>query len=457
MKKVLILTLLFVFILSLGCLANAATLPEGGVRAILNLNDNPIDFRLLNSISFTNGISIPADAIDSWDVVDGSVTAWITEESVIGYSTERDLRYNLFVGSNEKIYAPANSKCYFAGLPIRSISLNNFDTSNVTNMLRMFAGCNEIYTLSLTGFNTQNVTIMRAMFEDCVFLTDIYGTFDTRNVTDMGEMFLNCYFLRDSINDFLSGFNTSKVTKMDYMFTRCAKLTHIDLSNFDMHNVTNMSYMFWGCYALNTIDFGDDCNASGVTTMMSMFNECSSLTELDLSSVSTKYLTNIESMFEGCTNLKSLKLNAFGGVTINSAKKMFKDCINLEEIFIDLPEYDLPYSDSTPGETTDMFKNCNKLKSIIIDENVYKNGVIPFWNTNSRLDDIQPTLYVKNSEAETKFEANENYMNMFGADRIVVYNPEGQAEIIDLMNNIIKDFRISVEDIRIMIQFYVHQ
>ena len=48
-----------------------------------------------------------------------------------------------------------------------SISVLACDTSNVTNMNRMFLGCSNLGTLNLSNFNTSNVTDMSGMFSDC--------------------------------------------------------------------------------------------------------------------------------------------------------------------------------------------------------------------------------------------------------------------------------------------------
>ena len=84
---------------------------------------------------------------------------------------------------------------------LESINLgNNFDTSNVTNMIAMFAGVGQaslLKTLDLgSKFNTSKVTNMSYMFHctGTAALTKLYlGTqFYTTNVTDMTNMFYQC-------------------------------------------------------------------------------------------------------------------------------------------------------------------------------------------------------------------------------------------------------------------------
>ena len=66
-------------------------------------------------------------------------------------------------------------------------------------------------------------------------------------------MFDSCESLRE-LN--LSGFNTSRITDMTYMFADC-NMTSLDLSKFNTSNVTNMAYMFRDCSSLTALDLRD--------------------------------------------------------------------------------------------------------------------------------------------------------------------------------------------------------
>ena len=104
---------------------------------------------------------------------------------------------------------------------------------------------------SFKGSNTSNVTNMEKMFNGRRSLTSLdISSFDTSNVTNMCAMFYGCSGLT-SLN--LSNFNTSKVTDMSGMFQNCANLESLDLSNFDTSKVTDMSNMFLHNAKLSTI------------------------------------------------------------------------------------------------------------------------------------------------------------------------------------------------------------
>jgi surface protein len=104
--------------------------------------------------------------------------------------------------------------------------LNNLDTSNMTNMSKMFYMCSGLLSLDLKNFNTSNVNNTTSMFGGCSKLTSLdVSNFDTSNVTDMRYMFSGCQSLT-SID--LTGWDTSNVTNMNYMFENCSKLQKID-------------------------------------------------------------------------------------------------------------------------------------------------------------------------------------------------------------------------------------
>ena len=132
---------------------------------------------------------------------------------------------------------------------------------------------------------------------------DLSG-WDTSDITDMSKMFNSCYFLK-SLD--VSGFNTSKVTNMSNMFNSCWEIKSLDVSGFNTSKVTNMSYMFNGCSSLTSLDLSN-WNTSKVTNMSYMFNGCSSLTSLDLSNWNTASVTNMSRMFNGCNKLSNLTL-----------------------------------------------------------------------------------------------------------------------------------------------------
>ena len=143
-------------------------------------------------------------------------------------------------------------------------------------------------------FNTSNVTDMSFMFSRCESLTELdLSGFDTGNVTDMSRMFDGCSSLTELD---VSGFDTGNVTDMSWMFYYCKSLTELDVSGFDTGNVTDMSWMFACCENLTELDVSG-FDTGNVTDMSYMFYYCKSLTELDVSGFDMRNAIN---MFDNC-------------------------------------------------------------------------------------------------------------------------------------------------------------
>lgn len=151
------------------------------------------------------------------------------------------------------IYAPANCTSLFANFAsLSTLQFDNFDTSKVTNMYKMFYN-SAVTSLDLKNFNTKLVTDMSYMFAQCVNLTSLNVTsFDTLKVTNMDSIFFMCSDLT-SLN--VTNFETMNVTNMNSMFNACNSLTSLDLSGFNTGSATNMGGMFYQCTSLESVTY----------------------------------------------------------------------------------------------------------------------------------------------------------------------------------------------------------
>ena len=159
---------------------------------------------------------------------------------------------------------PTNLNNWFRGMKnlTKIEGLQYLNTSEATNMRRMFEGCQSLTSLDLSNFDTQKVTSMHSMFAYCSGLTSLdLSSFDTKEVTVMSLMFRSCEKLT-SLN--LSNFNTAKVTNMTSMFQGCSSLETLDLNGFKTDALEAMNYMFSDCPQLKTIYCDNDWDTSKV-------------------------------------------------------------------------------------------------------------------------------------------------------------------------------------------------
>lgn len=264
--------------------------------------------------------------------------------------------------------------------------IENIDTSQTTDMCRMFSNCESLQSIDVSHFNTANVTDMSQMFAGCESLNSLnISNFDTSNVTSMLDMFFSCWTLR-ALN--LSNFNTSKVEFMEGMFYNCKEISSLDLKNFNTSKVYNMGYMFSGCESLTTLNVSS-FNTSKVIYMNCMFQDCPSLTQLDLSNFNTSNVTKMDNMFgvfgssvhssltnlnvssfntakvtdmsgmfDGLDSLTSLNINNFNTSNVTTMSAMFEDCKSLGSI--DVNNFDT----SKVTNMAHMFDDCSSLMSL---------------------------------------------------------------------------------------------
>ena len=298
------------------------------------------------------------DEANCWDVSQeqkGKILAW--------YEVDENGYYSVTIGQDGGVTANVDSYrlfCYIGynvadGTEVKIEGLENLDTSNVTNMSRMFYACSKLTSIDVTKFDTSNVTNMSGMFSNCSGLTSLdVSKFDTSNVTNMSNIFAVCSELT-SID--VNNFNTSNVTSIYGMFEGCSGLTNLDVNNFNTSNVTNMSSMFEGCSRLTNLDVSN-FSTSNVTSIYGMFEGCSGLTSIDVSKLDTSRVINMDSMFSRCSKLTSIDVSNFNTSKVTNMFKMFWSCRGLTSI--DLSKFDT----SNVTDMSNMFSYCSGLTSI---------------------------------------------------------------------------------------------
>ena len=239
-----------------------------------------------------------ADAVRAKKGITGNMTLDAIASNITSMPTADNNAKFDFAGSGSK--SEGNLLDY-----LTTVDLSNLDTSNYTNMSRMFQYCKALKNIDVSGFNTSKVTDMSNMFNGCWELTSLdLSNWNTSKVTDMNDMFSMCSSLT-TLN--FSNSDTSKVTNMNSMFSNCTHLTSLDLSSFNTTNVTNMNFMFNECHSLTSLDLSN-FDTSNVTNMMWVFHNCNFLTSLNLSNWNTSKVTNMNDMFGNCSKLSNLTL-----------------------------------------------------------------------------------------------------------------------------------------------------
>lgn len=268
------------------------------------------------------------DIVSSYTPTGDESEYWFADENEVGDITCYISGNVLTIAGNgaELIYAAEKSDKMFNDFSsVMSINgLQIIDTSKATTMYAMFRNWDLFNgTLDLSTFNTSNVTDMSRMFEQNI-VKQILGltNFDTKNVTNMSYMFAEC-----KVRDLdLSAFNTSNVTNMRNMFYKAGNLVSLDLSMFDTGNLTQMQDMFDECRKLESINLSN-FDTSDVTDLSGVFSDCEKLTILDITSFDTRKVTNMAATFYGCDAMTAIYVGAnWSTAKVTYNVNMFTNC-----------------------------------------------------------------------------------------------------------------------------------
>lgn len=173
---------------------------------------------------------------------------------VPNWSNKDEIKKNVTTVVFDKSFAaasPTTCKSWFNGFyQLTEIKgIKNLNTSNVSDMAYMFAGCSKLKSVDLTYMYSPYVKNMSYMFCDCSSLKTVY----------------------------LKGLNTSNVEDMRSMFEFCTSLGYLDLSSFNTQKVKNFEKMFYGCRSLKAIYASPKfvvVNSPNLISKAEMFSRC---------------------------------------------------------------------------------------------------------------------------------------------------------------------------------------
>ena len=168
----------------------------------------------------------------------------------------------------------------FTNTPIIDADLSKWGCKNISSIYGLFDGCKKLRSVNLTGWDIPNANSLKKLFYNCYELASIKGIedWDTSNVTDMGGTFRECKPLKTLD---LSRWNVSKVESMNRMFNQCGSLETVgDLSNWITPVLTDATYMFNNTKikSLKLTNF----DTSNVTSAAHIFNCGADLEEYDI-------------------------------------------------------------------------------------------------------------------------------------------------------------------------------
>ena len=411
----------------------------------------------------------------------GMLDKWSTDVGTFSVDkTDKESITTAVLDASMRYASPTSTCSWFGELShLATITgLNYLNTENVTLMWGMFAGCSALTELNVSCFNIGKVTTMDDMFSGCSSLKTIYCD-DAWNPSSSDKMFSGCtslvggkgtkydagkidktYARPDGLDDqpgyftakgaapkeiyaALSG-STMTIYYDDQKASRTGVLEEWNVDqgsenvpaakrnlittaviNPSMKKIHPTSNYFWfgNLVKMTNIEGMENLNTSEVVTMLAMFSNCISLTDLDLSSFNTAKVKDMSYMFYNCSSLTSLDLSSFNTANVESMFNMFYSCYSLKTIYCD------DDWSTRSVEDDEMFFGCTSLVGGNGTE--YDAGKVD--KSYARLDGLgdQPGYFTAKSAPITPEEQKEidAVIDLINAIGTVTYTPECKARI----------------------------
>lgn len=235
----------------------------------------------------------------------------------------------------------------FRGYTGNVLDISWLRTDNMTSFSNMFDGCNKITSIDVSNFDATNITSTTKMFNGCSLLETILG---------------NKKLVKSSN------------TNISNMYSNCPKLLSLDLSEWDTTGLTNIGNAFSKCSNLTSIIFPSTSVASEITNSNYLFQQCTSLTELDLTTfLNTTHTSNsnAEGMFDGCTSLQTIKIPNFKlSSSFNTWRYAFRNCTSLE--YLDVRSVNFAGINNIAQSFLNVPNNC----LILVKDTASKNAIL---------------------------------------------------------------------------------
>jgi len=260
-------------------------------------------------------------------MITGTLEGWsfIEQEGMSGEARKlKEIKnWGIFRLGPSTRYAPMQNRAYFRGADDLSITaMDVLDLTGVTSLKEMFFECglNEEIP-SINQWDTSSVTDMSDMFANTRWFDQDIGDWDTSSVTDMSSMFAGSRLFNQDIGNW----DTSSVTDMSSMFTGNQRFNQ-NIGDWDTSSVTTMRSLFSGTH------FNQDINAwdtSSVTNMSRVFMNTRNFNQ-DISAWDTSSVTNMSDMFLNARAFNQ-DIGAWDTSSVTNMTEMFKDAAAFDQ------------------------------------------------------------------------------------------------------------------------------
>lgn len=175
------------------------------------------------------------------------------------------------------------------------VNLKNCSITANRSLARVFKNCKSITQSPITVIK-DSVTSIDEMFSGCTSITDISGMTFGRGITNATSW----------IPPNLTTANNVTIKNGVVKFNDCTTLT--SCLNLNLQGVTSLNYFFSNCSNVTEISFNPNTSCSTITSMAACFTKCSKLSKVDVSIIPKTNTSTLFACFSWCSSLKSIKL-----------------------------------------------------------------------------------------------------------------------------------------------------
>lgn len=213
-------------------------------------------------------------------------------------------------------------------------------TGKVSSMANWFNGCENLTSVDLAGIDSTNLTSIEGFCEGCRSLRSVVvgPDYASNKLGTAARAFKGCKSLSEVPTQVLA--SESGISGYCYLsdisetFASCTSLESVDFSACGISNVRKMAGLFDKCSNLKRVVFPEGCQAYSASDMSRMFRMCASLTDIEnLSYFNSSGSVTCDEMFRGCSSLEQLDLSSLN-TGQRSMKRMFHGCTSLNKISV---------------------------------------------------------------------------------------------------------------------------
>lgn len=280
--------------------------------------------------------------------------------------------------------------------------INNSKLETANNM---FANCLAITSAEINWTNMNSLYNMSNLFSGCTQLrTAKIAPTGCTTLADINNMFTRCstleevsFDIRHAMYPDLPNSGMRTITNMGSIFNSCTSLQTLDMSTWQLDSVTSMDNMCTQCSALNTVISPVEFNLPQIVTIANIFQGCTALTSMFSNGEKWIFGPNISSLnnfFNGCSNLITIgNMVNWDFSKVKSLNSIFKNCSSLigpEDTsagVLDLSHLDF----SSITDMGSMFYGCSSLTSILLPTNIKEmsgNGISSMFYRCSKLKEL---------------------------------------------------------------------